>query len=76
MTDGVEDDSIFELTHRTLPALLNTTLIILSPFITTLRDWYWSPFHLLFTYVIPLIPLFYAVDSYVSCARYRTADKT
>ncbi|CAD6579608.1 MAG: hypothetical protein ASARMPREDX12_009310 [Alectoria sarmentosa] len=67
---------IFELTHRTLPALLNTTLIILSPFITTLMDWYWSPMYLLFTYIIPLIPIFYAIDGYVSCARCRTADET
>lgn len=69
-------NSIFELTHRTLPALLNTTLIILSPFVTTLRDWYWSPMHLFFTYIFPLIPLFYAIDGYVSCARCRTADET
>ena len=68
--------SIFELTHRTLPALLNTTLIILSPFITTLVDWYWSPMHLLFTYIIPIVPLFYAFDGYVSCARSRTAEET
>ena len=68
--------SIFELTHRTLPALLNTTLIILSPFITTLIDRWWSPMHLLFTYIIPFIPLFYAIDGYVSCARCRTADET
>ena len=68
--------SIFELTHRTLPALLNTTLIILSPFITTLKDWWWSPMHLLFTYIVPIIPLFYAIDGYVSCARCRTPDET
>lgn len=28
--------------------------------------------HLLFTYLIPLVPLFYAVDGYVSCIRTRT----
>ena len=75
LTDWVYD-RIFELTHRTLPALLNTTLIILSPFITTLWDWYWSPMHLIFTYIIPLIPIFYAIDGYVSCARCRTAEET
>ena len=70
------EQRIFEITHRTLPALLNTTFIILSPFITTIYDWWWSPFHLIFTYLIPLIPIFYAVDGYVSCARVRTAQET
>lgn len=32
--------------------------------------------HLIFTYLIPIIPLFYAVDGYVSCARCRTPDET
>ena len=68
--------SIFELTHRTLPALLNTTLIILSPFFTTIWDWWFSPLHLFFTYIIPLIPLFYAIDGYVSCVRVRTPEET
>ena len=32
--------------------------------------------YLILTYIIPIIPLFYAVDGYVSCARCRTADET
>jgi len=32
--------------------------------------------HLFFTYIIPIIPIFYAIDGYVSCARCRTADET
>lgn len=28
--------------------------------------------HLIFTYLIPLVPLFYAIDGYVSCIRGRT----
>ncbi|KAL4912421.1 hypothetical protein BDW62DRAFT_216299 [Aspergillus aurantiobrunneus] len=67
---------IFEMTHRTLPSLLNTTLVILTPFITTLYDFYWSPLHLLFTYLIPIVPIFYAIDGYVSCTRGRTAEET
>lgn len=68
--------SIFEMTHRTLPSLLNTTIVVLSPLITTLFDFWWSPLHLFFTYLLPIVPLFYAVDGYVSCTRGRTADET
>jgi len=64
------------MTHRTLPSLLNTTIVILSVFITTLFDYYWSPAHLLFTYLIPVVPVFYAIDGYVSCTRGRTAEET
>ncbi|KAK4553126.1 hypothetical protein LTR86_009853 [Recurvomyces mirabilis] len=67
---------IFEMTHRTLPSLLNTSIVILSVFITTLYDFYWSPLHLLLTYLIPVVPLFYAIDGYVSCTRGRTAEET
>ncbi|KAJ5603245.1 hypothetical protein N7537_006201 [Penicillium hordei] len=67
---------IIEMTHRTLPSLLNTTFVILSVFFTTLYDFYWSPKHLLFTYLIPIVPLFYAIDGYVSCTRGRTPDET
>lgn len=63
------------MTHRTLPSLLNTTLVILSVFITTLYDFYWSPTYLLFTYLIPIVPLFYVIDGYVSCTRGRTPDE-
>ena len=64
------------MTHRTLPSLLNTTFVILSVFLTTLYDFYWSPKHLLFTYLVPIVPLFYAIDGYVSCTRGRTPDET
>ncbi|KAM3067375.1 hypothetical protein ACMFMF_009866 [Clarireedia jacksonii] len=67
---------IFEMTHRNLSALLNTTIVILSPLLTTLL-WYWySPMHILLTYIIPIVPIFFAVDGYVSCIRTRTADET
>ena len=64
------------MTHRTIPSFLNTTIVILSVFITTLYDFYWSPMHLLFTYLIPIVPLFYVIDGYVSCIRGRTAEET
>ncbi|KAL8725157.1 MAG: hypothetical protein Q9166_007532 [cf. Caloplaca sp. 2 TL-2023] len=67
---------IFEMTHRTFPSLLNTTIVILSVFITTIYDFYWSPVHLLLTYLIPIVPIFYAIDGYVSCTRGRTAEET
>ena len=63
------------MTHRTLPSLLNTTIVIFSSFISTLFDFYWSPMHLLYTYIIPIVPLFYAIDGYVSCIRGRTAEE-
>ncbi|RWA13949.1 hypothetical protein EKO27_g1129 [Xylaria grammica] len=63
---------IFEMTNRTLTAFLNTTCIVLSPFLTALIWFRNSPIHLFFTYIIPLVPLMFAVDGYVSCIRGRT----
>lgn len=31
--------------------------------------------HLFFTYLIPLVPLFFAIDGYVSCIRGRTPEE-
>lgn len=64
------------MTQRNFVALMNTSIVILSPLITTLIFFWNSPIHLLFTYLIPLVPLFYAVDGYVSCIRTRTPDET
>lgn len=63
---------IFEMTYRNLPALLNTSIVILSPLVTALVWFWWSPLHLVFTYMIPIVPLFFAWDGYVSCIRTRT----
>ncbi|KAK0718481.1 hypothetical protein B0T26DRAFT_831019 [Lasiosphaeria miniovina] len=63
---------IFEMTQRNLPALLNTSIVILSPLISTLLWFWWSPLHVVFTYLIPIVPLFFAWDGYVSCIRTRT----
>ncbi|KAF1975485.1 hypothetical protein BU23DRAFT_588496 [Bimuria novae-zelandiae CBS 107.79] len=63
---------IFEMTNRTLTAFLNTTFLMLSPFLTTLVWFRNFPLHIFFTNVIPLVPLMFAVDGYVSCIRGRT----
>ena len=64
------------MTHRTLPSLLNTSIVILSVFITTVFDFWWSPMRLLLTYAIPVAPAFYFIDGFVSCCRGRTAQET
>lgn len=43
---------------------------------TTWIDFWWSPFHLVFTYLIPLFPLYYIFDGVVSCIRGRTPEET
>jgi hypothetical protein len=63
---------IFEMTQRNVPALLNTSIVILSPLVTTLLWFWWSPMHLFLTYVVPIVPLFFAWDGYVSCIRTRS----
>ncbi|KAI9684972.1 MAG: hypothetical protein M1820_010864 [Bogoriella megaspora] len=40
---------IFEMMHRTIPSLLNTSIVIFSCLITTIFDFWWSPMHLFFT---------------------------
>lgn len=60
------------MTQRNIPALLNTSIVILSPLVTTLLWFWWSPLHLLLTYVVPIVPLFFAWDGYVSCIRTRS----
>ncbi|THC91291.1 hypothetical protein EYZ11_009241 [Aspergillus tanneri] len=66
---------IFKMTNRTLFAFLNTTFIVLSPFLTSLTWFRHSPLHLFFTYVIPLVQMFFAVDGYVSCIWGRTEEE-
>ncbi|KAH1901220.1 hypothetical protein KXW12_001247 [Aspergillus fumigatus] len=66
---------IFEMTHRTASAFLNTTFIVLSPLLTTLLWFRGSPLHMFFTYIFPLVQLFFAVDGYVSCIRGRTPEE-
>ncbi|KAL1963923.1 hypothetical protein VTN77DRAFT_7729 [Rasamsonia byssochlamydoides] len=63
---------IFELSHHTLYALLNATLVVLGTLLTSLLRFWQSPLHLLLTYVIPIITIFFAWDGYVSCLCGRT----
>ncbi|KAL9593651.1 MAG: hypothetical protein Q9219_007452 [cf. Caloplaca sp. 3 TL-2023] len=68
---------IFEITHRTLPSILHTALAsAYGALSTTWLDHRSSPFHLLFTYLIPLFPAYYVFDGVVSCIRGRTPEET
>ncbi|KAK3674106.1 hypothetical protein LTR78_005953 [Recurvomyces mirabilis] len=68
---------IFEITHRTLPSITYTALASLfGALSTTWIEYRWSPFHLLFTYLIPLFPFYYIFDGVVSCIRGRTVEET
>ncbi|KAI9876002.1 MAG: hypothetical protein M1830_007577 [Pleopsidium flavum] len=66
---------IFELQSRSPASLLTITL--LGPLLFALTPFYFShsPLHLLFTYIIPIIPLVVVFDGYVSCMRTRTPDE-
>ena len=69
--------SIFEITHRTLPSILSTTAAsAFGALSTTWIEYRWSPFHLIFTYLIPLFPFYYIFDGVVSCIRGRTPAET
>ncbi|KAG8404921.1 hypothetical protein J3459_022375 [Metarhizium acridum] len=73
--EGSDAFVILEMTQRSMPALMNTSIVILSPIITTLLWFWWSPLHILFTYIIPIVPLFFAWDGYVSCIRTRSGKE-
>ncbi|GIK06671.1 hypothetical protein Aspvir_002321 [Aspergillus viridinutans] len=66
---------IFEMTHGTASACLNSTFITVSPLLTTLLWFRSSPLRLFFNYIFPLVQLFFAVDGYVSCIRSRTPEE-
>lgn len=69
--------SIFEITHRTAPSILNTAAAsAFGALSTTWIEYRTSPFHLLFTYLIPLFPFYYIFDGVVSCIRGRTPEET
>ncbi|HEU0300915.1 MAG TPA: hypothetical protein VFR37_15745 [Longimicrobium sp.] len=66
---NAEGIGIFEATQRSVPSLLATALspilvLVATPFIRPFR---WS--RLLFTYLIPLVPLLVLFDGLVSCLR-------
>jgi hypothetical protein len=66
---------IFEITNRTASAIGLMFLWFLTPFVSTptIRPFRWS--RLLYTYVLPIIPLVLLFDGLVSCLRtYRTTE--
>ncbi|KAL3488002.1 hypothetical protein BJX62DRAFT_227636 [Aspergillus germanicus] len=66
---------IFEITARDVPTCLYSPLVFFWGFYVTLR-WYWrSPIHLLFTYLIPVAPLALWIDGLISCLRTRTSSE-
>ncbi|KAL3462756.1 hypothetical protein BJX64DRAFT_258549 [Aspergillus heterothallicus] len=66
---------IFEITARDVPTCLYSPLVFFWGFYVSLR-WYWrSPIHLIFTYLIPIAPLALWVDGLISCLRTRTPNE-
>lgn len=66
---------IFEATRRDIPTILSMILtpimaLILAPFT---KPWRWS--RLLWTYLLPFLPLIVAFDGVVSCLRTYTPDE-
>lgn len=60
---------VFEITQRSLPHLLATSVLPLAVWLFTpfIRPFRWS--RLLWTYVIPVVPAFVTWDAFVSCLR-------
>ncbi|KAI9805693.1 MAG: hypothetical protein M1833_005186 [Piccolia ochrophora] len=73
--EGSDGFGIFELQDRTFSSLLTVTLLgplllLLTPF------FFWrSPTHLLFTYLLPIVPFVIVFDGYVSSLRTRTTEE-
>ncbi|OJJ68288.1 hypothetical protein ASPBRDRAFT_185220 [Aspergillus brasiliensis CBS 101740] len=66
---------IIELATRDLPSMLILPFLFLLPFQYCLLHFRKSPLHLLFTYVVPLVPLLLLFDGLVSMMRCRTPDE-
>lgn len=72
LQDAVNKDegiSIFEATHRSVPALI---LMLLTPLMVLIFTPFIRPFRLsrlLWTYLIPVVPVFVLFDGVVSCLR-------
>jgi hypothetical protein len=67
--DANQGIGIFEITHRTVPAIASMFLWSLSSFLLTpfVRPFRWS--RLVFTYLLPVIPFVLLFDGIVSCLR-------
>ncbi|EXJ88214.1 hypothetical protein A1O1_05144 [Capronia coronata CBS 617.96] len=66
---------IFELQSRHLSSFLLVSLLWpLAMLITPLYFWN-SPWHLFFTYLVPIVPFVWVYDGYISCLRTRTPEE-
>ena len=73
--DAKQGIGVFEITRRSVPALLAMVLWALSPLVFTafVRPFRWS--RLFFTYLFPVIPFVLLFDGIVSCLRtYRPTE--
>jgi hypothetical protein len=73
--DARQGIGIFEITSRSLSAIGMMFLWFLTPFVFTpsIRPFLWS--RLVYTYVLPIIPLVLLFDGLVSCLRtYQTGE--
>ncbi|KAI5200529.1 hypothetical protein E4T39_05651 [Aureobasidium subglaciale] len=67
---------ILELQDRTLGMLLLMTGEFFLLFLLTIFWFPYSPLHLMFTYIIPVLPFVQAWDGLVSCLRTRSFEET
>lgn len=66
------ESSIFELQSRHFASFVTVSLLWpLAMLITPFYFWH-SPWHLFFTYLVPIVPFIWVYDGYISCLRTRT----
>ncbi|PYH49798.1 putative salicylate hydroxylase [Aspergillus saccharolyticus JOP 1030-1] len=63
---------IFEITSRDAWTFLCSPLVFFFNLLVTLQEYWWSPLHLFFTYVVPVTSLSLWLDGLISCLRTRT----
>lgn len=66
---------IFELQDRSLLSLVNVTVASLGASIISVFFFWQEPLHLLFTYLMPIVPFVLIFDGYVSSMRTRTPEE-
>lgn len=73
--DNGQGIGVFELTERKLPVML---MMLIVPIFVLLFTPFIKPFRIsriLFTYLIPIIPLLVSFDGFVSCLRTYTEEE-
>ncbi|KAL6248840.1 hypothetical protein RBB50_003903 [Rhinocladiella similis] len=66
---------IFELQSRHFTSFVTVSLLWpLAMLIAPIYFWQ-SPWHLLFTYLVPIVPFIWVYDGYISCLRTRTPEE-